>query len=134
MRVENRSLSRARVLTALILSAGAAACAVPAQSGLPAEDAEYVTLIVRNNNWQDAKIYLLTGAGRRRVGTVTSMSRGTVIKLRRSSFTGDGECAIAVELIGSGVRYVSPRVLIGEGRTLDLRIQNTLSFSTISVW
>ncbi len=134
MRLEDRFVSSTRLVAAAILCASTSACAIPAQSRVPFTDNEYVTLVVRNNNWLDAKIYLLTGGTRRRVGTVTSMSRATVIRLRRSTFSGDRECAIAVELIGSGITYVSPLVWVGWGRTVDLRIQNALSLSTISVW
>jgi hypothetical protein len=100
---------------------------------LPVERAD-IQLRVTNDNWADAKIYVVAGGSLQRVGTVISMRRDAPVRLPQGLVSATRDCILVVELIGSRARYVSPRLVLTPGETIDLRISNSLQLSHVSIW
>lgn len=102
--------------------------------GFSAARPSETVLRVKNHNWLDAKIYLLEGSSRIRVGTVMGMASQATITLPASFVRSHGSTVLLVELIGSRARYISPRLIVNPGEVVELEIQNNLALTSVSVW
>lgn len=86
-----------------------------------------ITLLVDNRNWSDAKVYAITGAGERRIATVTSLSQQTV----KVALDNSGEFSVQVRFIGSTARWYVQPILVSPGDLVKLTIANTESFTNL---
>lgn len=126
--------SRTWAIGVLIAWGAAAACGgrdAPVLAALPHAPA---LLQVANQNWADAKVYVLVGGTRQRVATVTSMGESGPVDLPRTALSGAGGLVLVVELIGSAARYISPRLDLFPGQTVELRIENNLRLTNFFIW
>lgn len=128
-------LTHATVSTIWLLASGIAygGCATAGRSDFHDVTPRQTMLRVANHNWLDAKIYLVDGASRMRVGTVMGMASQEVIALPSAHMRAGGT-VLMVELIGSSARYVSPQLIVDAGQVIELEIQNNLALTHVSVW
>ena len=90
-------------------------------------------LIVENNNWSDMVIYVLRGAHRSRVGSVASMT--TVrFKLPGSAAGLYGEMRIVADPIGSDRAFTSQVINVVPGANVEVRVENNIAVSSLSVY
>lgn len=113
-------------LTGACASAGGAPLEEPSASDEPA-----VSLIVENQNWQDAKIYLAGPGTRVRLGTVSSMATGRMQIPEYAWQTGAFQ--LEVELIGSQANQVTHQILATSGDQVLWSLRNSLALSSVSV-
>lgn len=118
----------ARTAIALAAISIAGACA-STQVTLPGEPT--VSLIVENQNWLDAKIYLAGAGTRVRLGTVTSMDTGRM-EIPHYAWQG-GAFQLEVELIGSNDHQLTHQILASSGDQVLWSLRNSLSLSSVSV-
>ncbi len=127
----------ASALAIVLAAAGVSGCATstpPLQSGFRAPA---TAVRIRNNNWQDVKVYLVSANGSRpvRIGTVTSFST-IVIPMRgpiASQALSQGSLQFLIRPIGSNVRYTTRAILVNPGNVTELTVANRLEFSTLMV-
>jgi hypothetical protein len=109
------------LLTGLIIAACAGGNVEKGAQPAPSE--ESIRVNVRNDAFQDATIYLLqTGAARRRLGTVGSLSNET-FTLPRYLTTGVTELRFVVDYIGRRNGAVSETILATPGDEIQLTIR-----------
>ena len=104
----------------LCLALGSAACASSGPN--PFDDAETgasrtVMVEVQNQNFYDATIYAITGAGERRLGIVAGNARRTFT----ARLVGPGDVRLRVRLLGGGSFTTQP-MPASPGETLVLII------------
>ena len=127
----------ASALAIVLAAVGVSGCATstpPLQSGFWAPA---TAVRIRNNNWQDVKVYLVSANGSRpiRIGTVTSFST-IVIPMRgpvASQALSQGSLQFLIRPIGSSVRYTTPVILVNAGNVTELTVANRLEFSILMV-
>lgn len=91
------------------------------------------TVTVRNDNWLDVVVYLVRGATRVRLGTVTGTSTQT-FRLKEGATVGVSPLRIAADPIGSNRGYVSEPIVLAPGQRLELNVASRISGSTFSIW
>lgn len=91
-----------------------------------------IRLIVDNQAWQDAKIYVLRGGQRIRVGTVPALTRQLLI-IRNAIIGGAGELQFSADPIGSRWSHTSERIIVPESGSLHWQIQVGMRMSWLSI-
>jgi hypothetical protein len=127
--------SRPRIPRLLVLLAmiAAPACAVGgagAEEGVPTPSA---IIEVQNNNWADIVVYAVRNGMRMRLGMVTSMSRER-FSLPASVFASSGDVQLLADPIGGATPYLFPPVMVHQGQRVEVRLENHLPLSSVSVW
>ncbi len=127
----------ASALAIALAAAGVSGCATstpPLHSGLRAPA---TAVRIRNDNWLDVRVYLVSANGSRpiRIGMVTSMTT-TVIPLKgaiASQVFSHGSLQFLLRPIGSRVSYTTYAVYINPGTVTELTVANQLEHSTLMV-
>ena len=130
-----------RMLLGVALSTGVVVvvtgCAQQATSFETGIHTEQTALRVRNDNWLDVRVYLVSesGAAAVRVGTVSAAS-SSVIRLRGrvlQEIRTRGSVRFLLRPIGSRASYTTPAMLVSPGDQIQLSVANQLVFSTFLV-
>ena len=126
-------LNRAMRITALTVLILFAACANTPGVGSVAPTTRLTTpttLLVENNNWMDAVVYMTTtgSATRQRLGRIDGLSTAR-LRIPRS-FQHRG-VLLAIRLAGSRTSYVTEQMYVDPGRDFHLRIANQQSHTTL---
>ncbi len=130
-----------RTLLGVALSSGVGAavtgCAQQATSFETGIHTVQTTLRVRNDNWSDVKVYVVSesGASAVRVGTVSAAS-SSVIRLRGrvlQEIRARGSVRFLLRPFGSRASYTTPAMLVSLGDQIQLSVANRLAFSTLFV-
>lgn len=88
---------------------------------------------VQNNNWQEVAIYLLRGAQRVRLGTVSGMGKSE-FKIPAAYVIGTSDVTLQADPIGARDTYISPPIQVFPGARLALKIENQLRLSNFAVY
>ena len=133
---------REKVLTtalALVLL-GFSVPALNAQAPMPGQDTGVertergpTTLRIENHNWLDARVYVISGSMRRRIGTVTGLTSQEFALPSDVSVAGR-DFQIAIAPIGSRAVHYSSRVIFSPGDFIEFQIENNLALSSLRVW
>lgn len=92
-----------------------------------------VTLRLENHNWQDVRVYAISGSLARRIGTVTGLTTEEFTLPRDMNVTVH-DFQIAISPIGMrGVHY-SPRIVLNPGDRIQYRVANNLALSTLTIF
>lgn len=104
------------ILAALL----AAGCAGQRRApvGIGAEPSRDVTIYVDNLDFSDARIYISTGGGRTRLGSVSGKTRQRFTREWRLPTIG-----FEVDLLGGGRIYRTQELAVSAGEVFDLLIQ-----------
>ena len=97
-----------------------------------AERKPHAELVVQNNNWLDAHLYLVRGSVRTSLGFITALGKREFELPPSATLPGD-DVQILVHLIG-GVSYVTPVVNVNPGDVVELVLQNNLALSSTMVF
>ncbi len=137
--MKHKRLLRTLLGVALSTGVGAAVtgCAQQATSFETGIRAEQTALRIRNDNWLDVKVYLVSesGASPVRVGTVSAAS-SSVIRLRGpvlQEIRNRGTVRFLIRPIGSRASYTTQAMLVHPGDQMQLSVANRLTFSTVFV-
>ena len=137
-------MSRTRLLRTSLgvaLAAGAVGavtgCAQQATSFETGIHTEQTALRIRNDNWLDVRVYLVSDTGARavRVGTVSAAS-SSVIRLRGrvlQEIRNRGTVRFLLRPIGSRASYTTQAILVHPGDQIRLSVANQLAMSTFFV-
>ena len=109
------------------------ACAPAAEQAELGSPERETTLIVKNNNWHDMVIYVVTGSQRARLGSVGSMST-TRFRIRDSLGGGFGQLRLVADPIGSNRSYALPIINVVPGSEVQVRLENNIATSSYSVF
>ena len=88
---------------------------------------------VTNNNWADVAVYALRDGSRQRLGMVVSMGT-TVLRIPPVMVAGGNQLQLLVDPIGSSQVHVTEPFLLDVGQRVELRVQNHLATSSVSIW
>lgn len=130
-----------RTLLGVTLSTGVGAavtgCAQQATSFETGIHREQTALRIRNDNWLDVRVYLVSesGAAGVRVGTVSAAS-SSVIRLRGRALQeirNRGTVRFRLRPIGSRASYTTQAMLVHPGDQIQLSVANQLALSTFFV-
>jgi hypothetical protein len=113
MRILLRTVLTLTLLTATI------ACGSTRRGPVP--EAERTTVEVRNQNFLDMNIYVLSGSQRIRLGTVTGLSTRT-LTIPSSLVFGSATVRFEMNPIGSTARPVSQEITVSQGGQIVLTI------------
>jgi predicted small lipoprotein YifL len=127
-----RALSSLAVVVALATSLTACGARGGGAPG-SAPSAPPATVQVTNHNWADMVIYLVRSSTRVRLGTVTSMNTAR-FRIPNGMITSGSSIHLHADPIGSRDGYVTPALQVSPGRQVELRLQNHLAISSVSVW
>ena len=126
----------ASALAIVLAAAGMSGCATstpPLQSRFRAPA---TSIRIRNNNWSDVRVYLVSSNGSRpmRIGTVTSMTT-TVIPVRGqiASHVSQGWVQFLIRPIGPTVSYTTHAIHVNVGNVTELTVANRLEHTTLMV-
>ncbi len=97
-----------------------------------AERTPHVELVVQNNNWLDAHVYLVRGSVRTSLGFMTALGKREFELPSWATLPGN-DVQILVHLIG-GVSYLTPVVNVYRGDVVELVVQNNLALSSTVVF
>jgi len=98
-----------------------------------AERKPHAELVVQNNNWLDAHVYLVRrGSMRTSLGFVTALGKREFELPSWATLLGN-DVQILVHLIG-GVSYLTPVVNVYPGDVVELVVQNNLALSSTAVF
>ena len=97
-----------------------------------AERKPHAELVVQNNNWLDAHVYLVRGSMRTSLGFMTALEEREFELPSWATLPGD-DVQILVHLIG-GVSYLTPAVNVYPGDVVELVVQNNLGLSSAAVF
>ncbi len=92
----------------------------------------HAALVVQNNNWLDAHVYLVRGSMRKSLGLMTALEEREFELPSWATLPGD-DVQILVHLIG-GVSYLTPAVNVYPGDVVELVVQNNLALSSTVVF
>ncbi len=95
-----------------------------------AERTPHVELVVQNNNWLDAHVYLVRGSVRTSLGFMTALGKREFELPSWATLPG---VQILVRLIG-GASYLTPVVNVHRGDVVELVVQNNLALSSTVVF
>jgi hypothetical protein len=124
------------LLTGFLASA-VMACAQNATSFEAVNPPVRTTLIIRNQNWYDVRLYVVSDAGALpvRIGTVDGAS-STAIHLRGRALQevrNRGTARFLIRPLGSRASYTTQSTLVHPGDEIQLTVASQLKFSTIRV-
>jgi hypothetical protein len=88
----------------------------------------HAELVVQNNHWLDAHLYVVRGGVRTSLGFMTALAKRTFELPSRVALPGD-EIRILVNLIG-GVSFLTTPVDVYPGEVVELVIQNNLALGS----
>ncbi len=97
-----------------------------------AERKPHAELVVQNNNWLDAHVYLVRGSMRTSLGFMTALGKREFELPSWATLPGN-DVQILVHLIG-GVSYLTPVVNVYPGDVVELVVQNNLALSSTVVF
>ena len=132
-------MTKARLLTIAwcvaqsLTTGGCAHHKPPDQTATPAAESQApTTLLVTNSNWSDVRIYVVRGALRVRLGTVTTNS--TVdFTIPADFLSGAGNVTLlATPVAGSG-SWSTPLPATSTGDEFELVVENVLQYSHLVV-
>ncbi len=108
-----------------------------ATDNAPTEDAlaerkPHAELVVQNNNWLDAHVYVVRGGRRTSLGLMTALGKSKFELPSWATLPGD-DFQILVHLIG-GASYLTPLVHVYRGDVVELVVQNNLGLSSAVVF
>ena len=89
-------------------------------------------LIVENQDWYDARVYVLRGTAKIRVGTVQALSRA-VLSIPASVIGGTRQVTLLATPIGSRLSHVSESIIAPETGSLHWRLQSGLRVSWLTI-
>jgi hypothetical protein len=114
----------------VLLGVGLAGCVGP--HVLRGDRPAPVRVQVTNHNRRDAAIYWVASGQRVRLGTTVSneISSFVVPGTRRSGLL---DIRLSAEIIGSDHGYLTPRISVGPGETIELNLEDLLVTSSFSV-
>ena len=120
-----------------ILAPTVTACAQKATSFEAANPPVRTALIIRNQNWYDMRVYLVSESGALpvRIGTAEGSS-STVIRLRGRALQeirNRGAVRFLISPLGSRANYTTQSTLVHPGDEIQLTVASQLKFSTIRV-
>ena len=121
-------------LVAVATAAALGACAPATEQAQLGAPESHTTLLVENNNWSDMVIYLVRGATRARLGSVTGMGTAKFRITDAMAGGGYGEVRIIADPIGSQRTYTSPVINIVPGSQVELTLQNNIQISSFAVF
>jgi hypothetical protein len=109
----------------------AAACGTKRSARARAENAA-VTVAVQNNNWNTIVVYAISHGLVLRLGEVTT---GNTVSLKtpRGMDPTASDFRIRIDPVGSRGTYTTPRIALGLGQTVSLRVENQLNQTSFSV-
>ena len=127
----------ASALAIVLAAAGMSGCATstpPLQSRFRAPA---TSIRIRNDNWQDVRVYLVPAHGGTpvRIGMVGSMTT-SVIRLKGATASqafSQGSLQFLLRPIGSRVSYTTHVVHINPGNVTELTVANRLEHTTLMV-
>ncbi len=126
------------ILAGALTAMGPGPLLAQANDNAPIENAvverkAHAGLVVQNNNWLDAHVYLVRrGSTRTSLGFVTALGKREFELPSWATLPGD-DVQILVHLIG-GVSYLTPAVNVYPGDVVELVVQNNLALSTTVVF
>jgi hypothetical protein len=89
---------------------------------------------VSNHNWSDVVVYAQRSTGSRvRLGTVTSMGTQT-LRIPRGLLNSLSGIRLIATPIASPAQFATEPLNVWPGQTIELRIENQMSISTVQVW
>ena len=91
----------------------------------------HAELVVLNENWSDARLYLVRGSTRTSLGFITALGKKE-FKLP-SWATAGRDVQILVHLIG-GASYLVPAFFVDPGDVAELVVRNNIALSTTVVF
>ncbi|MCH7891528.1 MAG: hypothetical protein IH921_08505 [Gemmatimonadetes bacterium] len=97
-----------------------------------AERKPHAELVVQNNNWLDAHVYLVRRGMRTSLGFMTALGKREFELPSWATLSGN-DVQILVHLIG-GVSYLTPVVNVYPGDVVELVVQNNLALSSTVVF
>ncbi len=97
-----------------------------------AERKAHAKLVVQNNNWLDAHVYLVRGSMRTSLGFMTALGKREFELPSWATLPGN-DVQILVHLIG-GVSYLTPVVNVYPGDVVKLMVENDLALSSTVVF
>ena len=97
-----------------------------------AERKPHAELVVQNNNWLDAHVYLVRGSVRTSLGFMTTFQEREFELPSWATLSGN-DVQILVHLIG-GVSYLTPVINVYPGDVVELVVQNNLALSSTVVF
>jgi hypothetical protein len=128
----NTYLKTATMVVAMAFLGGCATKEGPATPGTMQEEPPVVA--VSNNNWSDVVVYAERPTGNRvRLGTVTSMGNQT-LRIPRALLNSLNGLRLVATPIASPNQFASEPLHVWPGQTIELRIENQMSISTVRVW
>lgn len=123
-----RTAALLTLLAAVTISAG---CARAGKNRRAALD-EKTTVIVENNNWLETTVYAVRSGTRLRLGTVPT---GKTLEFTLpNGFTTGASIQLIADPVGTSSTYRSDMLAIAPGRQVQLRVENNLRMSTVSVY
>jgi hypothetical protein len=94
--------------------------------------ARAAALVVENNNWLDAHLYVTRGGVRTSLGLLTALGKRRFELPAWAKRPGE-DFRVLVHLIG-GRSYLTPAVTVYDGEVLEVVVQNNLALSTAVVF
>lgn len=119
------------LIAAGVIGVAAAGCASSGASAEGEASERNVMVLVENNHWQDATVYVMGAGPRARLGTVTSMTS----KWFRVPPTLQDPAGLRLraELIGSTGGQGTGRILVKAGEEVRWTLENQLGLSSYAV-
>jgi hypothetical protein len=114
-------------LATVAVFAGACAHGNAARGEAERNDMETV-LQVANNNWSDMNVYLVRGALKQRLGTVSSLTTAK-FKLPEHVFASPEPLRLLADPIGGAQAYLSQPLLVNPGQIVEWRLENNVALS-----
>lgn len=124
-----------RIRSALVGVGAAALLTLPliaAHLPTETEEASGVSVVAINHNWADLRIYVVAEASQQRLGVVRSFSTEE-FEVPKVLLSPRYEIRLAAEAIGSSDRFVSQRILVTPGETIEWHLENQLVHSSVRV-
>ena len=90
-----------------------------------------ITLVVRNNNYNDVDVYAVSSGLATRVGTVTGNSSATFTL--NPTLVGPTDFRVVATPIGGNGRASTGPLVVSQGQTIEFTVGPVLSQSTVSV-
>ncbi|HEX7089650.1 MAG TPA: hypothetical protein VF192_05910 [Longimicrobiales bacterium] len=125
-------IPRLLVILAMIAAPACAAGGAGGEEGVPAP-APRVFIEVENHNWADIVVYAVRNGMRTRLGMVTSMNRER-FPVPAGLLASSGDVQLLADPIGGATPYLFPPVMVQQGQRVELRLENHLPLSSVSVW
>jgi len=103
----------------------------PTESAV-AERKSHAELVVLNENWSDAHLYLVRGSTRTSLGFLTALGKKEFRLPSWATVTGS-DVQILVHLIGGG-SYLAPVFNVDPGDVVELVVRNNIALSSTVVF